>query len=282
MRPAIGVIAGLASAAVFAIAATGWQVPDADRWPLIGVAIVLALIAGWAAFKANARREPSLAGAKTGATKAVAQAASQAGQGNTLTQVAGNQINYPLPAHPDEFADAPHLMWSGIQVLSLEGAFELTISCNNVGRTAQLIPEETWVQSTVDVLGPPIAGTMPVQAPVTQEPEDIEFFSFDKGGHISPGAFNLHMQCRENDPIPGDREVRWRLMYMDDDLRRGYITECSVVVSFVGMGAPRIIGEPSYDRTTRRQRNEDYNRYMADKGALSTGPRRSHDGRQRS
>ncbi len=181
---------------------------------------------------------------------------------------------HPAPALPDEFTDAPHLMWSGLQVMPLgHGSFEVSVGCNNVGKTAQVIRAETWVRSTVDVLGPPSAGTMPVLGRVTPQPEEIAFFSFDAGGHISPGPFTLRMQCRENDPIPGEREVRWRVTYMDDDMRRGYITECSVRVAFA-LRSPSVVGEPAYDTTSRKVRNDDYNEYMRDKGAPSTGPRR--------
>lgn len=175
-----------------------------------------------------------------------------------------------------EFSNSPHLMWSGLDVFPFGSSYEVTVSCNNVGGTAQLIRPGTWVRSTVDLLGSPILGTNPVQTTVTKTPERIDFFSFDCGGHISPGPFTLHIRCDDSDPDPGEREVRWRLMYMDDDMKDGFITECSVRIAFVGIGSPRVLGEPAYDTTSRKQRNDDYLSYMKDKQAASTGPRRPH------
>lgn len=194
----------------------------------------------------------------------------------SMAEMTEIQRRFDLALGETFFADAPHLMWSGVEALSFGSSFDVAVSCNNVGKTAQLIRSDTWVTSTVDLLGSPIPGTNPIQATVTKTPERIEFFSLDRGGHISPGPFTLRLRCAEGDPYPGQREVRWRLTYMDDDMRDGFITECSVRIAFVGIGSPRVIGEPAYDATSRKERNEDYRKYMKGKQAPSTGPRRPH------
>lgn len=197
---------------------------------------------------------------------------------NNRTTTAGRDVNITNPpATEKEFASAPHLLWSGVRAVKLNKAYEVIVACHNVGQTALVRPDSTWVRSTVDVLGPPIPGTNPIQAKVTQQFEEIEFVSFDIQGPIRPGAFDLRMRCKDPDPIPGEREVRWRVMYMDDDLECGYITECSTKVVFVGFGDPRIDGLPALDATSRKARNEDYNEYMKSKKQSSTGPRRAHD-----
>lgn len=183
------------------------------------------------------------------------------------------------PPTPDEFKDAPHLLWSSVRAIRIGKAYEVVVLCNNTGRIAQVIPTFTWVQSTVDVLGPPIPGSRPIQAEITRQDERIEFVDFDTSGQIQPssgpGPFNLRMRCIEDDPVPGEREIKWRVTYMDDDMSRGYITECAARIAFV-MGAPRLLGIPALDNTSRKQRNDDYNQFMKDKKAPSTGPRRPH------
>jgi hypothetical protein len=119
----------------------------------------------------------------------------------------------------------------------------------------------------VDVIGFPIPGTNPIQAEVTQELEQIDFVDFDAQGPIHPGGFDLRMQCNDGEPIPGEREVRWRVTYMDDDMERGYITECSATVVFVGSGQPRIKGLPTLDSTSRKARNDAFNEYLKDKAS---------------
>lgn len=198
------------------------------------------------------------------------------GSSNTTT-IAGGDLYITNPQQPiREFANAPHLIWSGVRAEKLGKSYEVIVACHNVGATALVRPDNTWVRSTVDVLGPPIPGTSPILAEVTHEQEQMEFDNFDLQGPIRPGAFDLHMQCKEGDPIPGEREVQWRVTYMDDDLERGYITECSARVVFVGVGTPRIDGLPALDNTSRKTRNDDYNNFMNGKRQSSTGPRRPH------
>lgn len=181
----------------------------------------------------------------------------------------------------DDLKDAPHLLWSNVRAVKHGHAYEVRVLCNNVGRIAQLVPVFTWVTSTVDVLGDPIPDTNPIQTTVTQQEETIEFIDFDAAGQIQsssgPGPFTLLMRCTEQDPIPGEREIRWRMTYMDDDMSRGYITECSARIAFVGIGDPKVIGTPALDNTSRKRRNDDYNDFMRDKRAPSTGPRRQHE-----
>ena len=191
----------------------------------------------------------------------------------------------PLPLLEEEvaggaFKDAPHLLWSNVRAARHDRAFEVQVVCNNVGKIAQVIPTFTWVTSTVDVLGPPIPGTNPIQAEITKHDELIRFIDFDTSGQIEPsagpGPFTLRMRCIEQDPIPGEREVRWRITYMDDDMLRGYITECSARIAFV-MDSPTVVGVSALDKTSRKARNDDYNNFMRDKKAPSTGSRRSHE-----
>lgn len=197
------------------------------------------------------------------------------GSGNT-TATAGRDVHITNATPTEkEFGAAPHLIWSGVRALKLGAAYEVVVACHNVGQTALVRPDGTWVRSTVAVLGPPIPDTSPIQAEVTHDPEAIEFFDFDVQGPIRPGAFDLRMQCKESDPVPGQREVRWRVTYMDDDLERGYVTECSATLIFVGIGEPRVVGLPALDSTSRKMRNDDYNNYMKGKHQPSTGPRRS-------
>jgi hypothetical protein len=199
------------------------------------------------------------------------------GSSNTTT-AAGRDVHITNPpAAEKEFAAAPHLLWSGARVVTFGQAYEVIVACHSVGPTALVRPDGTWVRSIVDVLGPPILGTSPVQAEVTQQREAIEFVDFDIQGPIRTGAFDLRMRCQETDPIPGEREVTWRVTYTDDDLERGYVTECSATVVFVGFGEPRVIGLPALDNTSRKTRNDDYNVYMQGKKESSTGPRRAHE-----
>lgn len=199
-------------------------------------------------------------------------------KGNDNKQyVAGRDVNIGSPQPvKEEFAKAPHLLWSDVRVLEVGPAYEVVVACHNVGPTALVRPGSTWVRSVVDVLGPPIPNTNPILAKVTQQPEQIEFFDFAIQGPIHPGVFHLRMHCKDPDPIPGEREVRWRLMYTDDDMERGYITECSATISFAGFGSPKVVGLPALDNTSRKERNDDYNDYMKGKRAPSTGPRRPH------
>lgn len=191
-------------------------------------------------------------------------------KGNDNKQyVAGRDVNIGQTAASTdkEFANAPHLIWSSVRLVNSGEAYEVLVACHNAGPTAVVRPDNTWVRSTVDVLGPPIPNTNPILAKVTQQREVMDFVGFDIQGPIHPGTFDLRMQCKDPSPIPGEREVRWCVMYMDDDMERGYITECSATVIFVGIGSPRIKGLPALDGTSRKARNDDYNTYMRDKNA---------------
>jgi hypothetical protein len=84
------------------------------------------------------------------------------------------------------------------------------------------------------------------------------------------------MRCSEEDPIPGIREVKWRVLYRDDDLAQCFITECSARIAFPGRGYKARVLDSSLDETSRKTRNSDCNDYMKDKRTSSTGLRRPH------
>ena len=183
------------------------------------------------------------------------------GSGNT-TATAGRDVHISnVTPTENAFATAPHLIWSGVRAMKLGAAYEVVVACHNVGQTALVRPDGTWVRSTVDVLGPPIPNTTPIRRRSRPIPRPSSSSSSTSKEPIRPGAFDLRMQCKETFPTPGSREVRWRVTYMDDDLERGYVTECSATVGFV-LGQPRIIGLPALDSTKRKTRNDDYNDYM--------------------
>lgn len=237
--------------------------PPAWRPYLIGVGVVLLLLAVVLVVEGPVR-------GRTTDIKANIK-------GNENKQyVAGRDVNIGQTPAEKEFANAPHLIWSSVRVVKSGQIYEVLVACHNAGPTAIARPDNTWVRSTVDVLGPPIPNTNPILARVTQQPEVMEFVGFDTQGPIHAGTFDLRMQCKDPSPIPGEREVRWRVTYMDDDMERGYITECSAKVIFVGLGSTRIDGLPALDGTSRKARNDDYNAYMEDKTPPSTGPSRPH------
>jgi hypothetical protein len=175
----------------------------------------------------------------------------------------------PAPDRPTEpsvvqgaLANSPHLMWSGAHAVKPGYYGEVNVLCTNVGGVAQVMPD-SWVTSSVKL------------PDGTEQSEPIAFSDFDTQGQVLPGAFTLRMEFGRRDPIPGDRTVTWRVVYMDDDLTHGFITECSVDVRFV-LDKYEVVGRPRLDISSRRTRNDDYNEYYREKRAPSTGRRRPH------
>lgn len=166
------------------------------------------------------------------------------------------------PVVHDAFANSPHLMWSGAHAVKPGYYGEVNVLCTNVGGVAQVMPD-SWVTSSVKL------------PDGTEQSEPIAFSAFDTQGQILPGAFTLRMVFGNRDPIPGDRTVTWRVVYMDDDLTQGFITECSVDVRFV-LDKYEAVGRPRLDISSRKTRNDDYIEYYRGKQAPTTGPRRTH------
>jgi hypothetical protein len=163
---------------------------------------------------------------------------------------------------PDAFASSPHLMWSGAHAVKPGYYVEVNVLCTNVGGVAQVLPD-SWVTSKVKL------------PDGTEEAEPIAFGVFDTQGQILPGPFTLRMVFGKRDPTPGDRIVTWRVVYMDDDLTHGFITECSADVRLV-LDKYEVVGRPRLDISSRKTRNADYNEYYRGKQAPSTGVRRPH------
>jgi len=201
----------------------------------------------------------------------------EGGQNNRIIQAGTYYENAPASPAPDDLRDAPHLLWSSARIEKMHDRFwELWVECSNVGKVA-LVRPDSWVKSTVDDVTPGPGPDQYVVLTHTPTPEQIEFQDFDVQGPIHPGTFTLRMRIMGRDPMPGSREIRWRIVYMDDDMSRGFITECSATVHLV-MGTATVEGTPALDNTSRRDRNADYNEYMKGKKASSTGPRRPYQG----
>lgn len=251
----------------------GWADRDAANYLLFLAALLLAASA--AAHALHRKQQPPALSPHAGPAPDSVQNALVSGGGSSY-QAAGNITIRAVPSAPtppSELAGAPHLIWSNVRAFRHGDSYELVVSCDGVTALAVPMFPASWVSSTVDVLGSPIAGTVPVQTRVTQHEEQMSFHEFN--APIQPGRFDLRMWCLERDPIPGEREVRWRVVYMDDDLTNGFITECSARLAFVGIGEPRVLSA-ALDNTSRKTRNEDYKAFMKEKAAPTTGPRRPH------
>lgn len=142
----------------------------------------------------------------TTAGRAVARNIRASIRGNSNTQqTAGRDIVINiLPATTKEFADAPNLLWSGVQAVKTPTGFQVVVACANAGTVARVMPD-SWVRSTVTVV-------------LEEQPEQMTFI--DTQGPIHPGTFFLRMRSGHN-PLPGHREVAWRVVYRDAILEKG-------------------------------------------------------------
>lgn len=132
----------------------------------------------------------------------------------------------PRPA-PDQFSGAPNLRWQGVKcVATTPGGYEVQVVCTNTTADAQVLPD-SWVRSS-------------------DHRDHVRFEAFDDQGLIQaiPGRFTLRM------PITpwgrGVRVVTWRIVYLDDHMQRGYVTECSATIEIRDRGA-HVVGRSSLD-----------------------------------